>query len=264
MQIDWITVGAQILNFLVLVWLLNLVLYRPVTRAMEGRADAIRDRFAKAERREAEAAREAELCQAERVALEERRTEMLDDAQEEARALAHRLEREARADVDMRRGAWVDQLRDEQARFLGELRHHVAGHVGRVARRVLSDLAGADLETAMANTFIKQLHGLESKTLADLRAEAEDAGGDVSIESAFVLNAQGRARLEDAVREKIHADARIAFREEADLICGLRLRIRGQTVQWNVDDYLDALEETTDVLLDAAGDDRHAAAAGQR
>ena len=86
MQIDWITVGAQILNFLVLVWLLNMVLYRPVTRAMEGRADAIRERFAEAERREAEAARAAELSQAERLALEERRSELLEEAHEEARS----------------------------------------------------------------------------------------------------------------------------------------------------------------------------------
>ena len=160
MQIDWITVGAQILNFLVLVWLLNMVLYRPVTRAMEGRADAIRERFAEAERREAEAARAAELSQAERLALEERRTDLLEEAHEEARALAHRLEHEARAEIDARREAWSDQLRDERARFIGELRHLIAGHVGRVARRVLSDLADADLESAITDTFIDRLRAL--------------------------------------------------------------------------------------------------------
>ena len=259
MQIDWITVGAQILNFLVLVWLLNMVLYRPVTRAMEGRAEAIRERFAEAERREAEAAREAERCEAERAALEERRTELLEEAHEDARALAHRLEHEARAEIDARREAWTEQLRDDRARFIDELRHHVAGHVGRVARRVLSDLAGADLERAMTDTFVDRIQALEGRTLAQLRAEAEDADGEVTIESAFVLKADDRALLEEAVRKTIHAAAAIAFREQKDLICGLRLRIRGQSVQWNVDDYLDALEETTDVLLDAPPGDGDAA-----
>lgn len=264
MQIDWITVGAQILNFLVLVWLLNMVLYRPVTRAMEGRADAIRDRFAEAERREAEAARAAELCQAERVALEERRSELLEEAHEEARALAHRLEHEARAEIDARREAWTDQLREERARFIGELRLLIAGHVGRVARRVISDLADADLETAITDTFIDRVQALGGGTLAQLRAEAGDAGGDITIESAFALKPEDRARLEEAVRETIHAAATITFREQKDLICGLRLRIRGQSVQWNVDDYLGALEEATDVLLDAPAGDGRADAAGRR
>ena len=40
MQIDWITVAAQIVNFLVLVWILQRLLYRPVTRAMARRKAA--------------------------------------------------------------------------------------------------------------------------------------------------------------------------------------------------------------------------------
>ena len=42
MQIDWITIVAQIVNFLVLVWLLNRVLYRPLSRALDERAAAVR------------------------------------------------------------------------------------------------------------------------------------------------------------------------------------------------------------------------------
>ena len=37
MQIDWFTTGAQIINFLILIWLLKKFLYRPVINAMEAR-----------------------------------------------------------------------------------------------------------------------------------------------------------------------------------------------------------------------------------
>ena len=263
MQIDWITVAAQILNFLVLVWLLNIALYRPVTRAMEAREKSIRDQFAEAERREEEAAKETELFRTERSALEQRSAEMLVAAEEEARELTHRLEDEVRNEIEARREAWAAQLRNEQAHFLGELRHHVSGHVGRVARRVLADLAGAELEAAMVDAFIARIGGVEAETLAELRAEAKDAGGAIVIESALVLKAECRVRLEEAVREAIHPEAQIGFREEPDLICGIRLRIHGQTLQWNVHDYLGSLEEETDALLDAAGVERPAEAAGR-
>ena len=48
MQIDWLTVAAQIVNFLVLVWLLQRFLYGPITRAMARRETRIEDRLADA------------------------------------------------------------------------------------------------------------------------------------------------------------------------------------------------------------------------
>ena len=44
MQIDWITVAAQIVNFLILVWLLQHFLYGPITRAMQRREQRIAER----------------------------------------------------------------------------------------------------------------------------------------------------------------------------------------------------------------------------
>jgi flagellar biosynthesis/type III secretory pathway M-ring protein FliF/YscJ len=52
-QIDWVTVAAQIVNFLVLVWLLQRVLYRPLTRALKEREEEVKRSL-----REAESARE--------------------------------------------------------------------------------------------------------------------------------------------------------------------------------------------------------------
>ena len=41
MQVDWLTVAAQIVNFLILVWLLHKFLYGPIVRAMGDREAAI-------------------------------------------------------------------------------------------------------------------------------------------------------------------------------------------------------------------------------
>ena len=58
MQIDWLTVAAQIVNFLVLVWLLQRFLYRPITTAMRRREERIETLLAEA--REARETAEAE------------------------------------------------------------------------------------------------------------------------------------------------------------------------------------------------------------
>jgi flagellar biosynthesis/type III secretory pathway M-ring protein FliF/YscJ len=88
MQIDWLTVAAQIVNFLVLVWLLQRFLYRPITRAMARREERIETRLseAKAAREEVEA--EAGRLREQQQALEASREEMLSEARQEADACA--------------------------------------------------------------------------------------------------------------------------------------------------------------------------------
>ena len=48
MLIDWFTVGAQAVNFLVLVWLLRRFLYRPILKAIDAREKRIADQLADA------------------------------------------------------------------------------------------------------------------------------------------------------------------------------------------------------------------------
>ena len=50
MLIDWFTVGAQVLNFLVLVWLLKRFLYKPVLDAIDAREKGIASRLAEAKK----------------------------------------------------------------------------------------------------------------------------------------------------------------------------------------------------------------------
>ncbi len=48
MLIDWFTVGAQLLNFLILVWLMKRFLYKPVLDAIDAREKLIATELADA------------------------------------------------------------------------------------------------------------------------------------------------------------------------------------------------------------------------
>ena len=250
MELDWITVAAQAVNFLVLVWVLQRLLYRPVTRAMERRAEAIRERFAEAERRERAATTAAERLQAEREAFEAERESLMEDARREADALRQKLESAAREAVAERRATWQDQLSREQETFLADLRRDAADHVARLARRALGDLAGADLEREIARTFVSHLAALDGKAMDDLRAEAHASGGEMTVTTGFDLPETARSMLLDALRDKLHPQARVAFERDPALVCGVRLKLRGKTLQWSIDAYLDDLQEEIAGALD--------------
>ena len=80
MQIDWLTVAAQIANFLVLVWLLQRFLYRPITEAMARREERIEAGLSAAKSARAEVDARASRLQEERAALEANREAVLDQA----------------------------------------------------------------------------------------------------------------------------------------------------------------------------------------
>ena len=81
MLIDWFTVGAQVLNFLILVWLLKRFLYKPILDAIDAREERIAAELADADAKKAEAQKERDALPAQergvrpatRRALEPRR-----------------------------------------------------------------------------------------------------------------------------------------------------------------------------------------------
>ena len=71
MLIDWFTVGAQLLNFAILVWLMKRFLYQPILRAVDAREKHIAQALAQAEADKAQAAQESELFRQRNQAFEQ-------------------------------------------------------------------------------------------------------------------------------------------------------------------------------------------------
>lgn len=242
MQIDWITVAAQIANFLLLVWLLQRFLYKPIVRAMEQREQRIAERIHAAQQREDEAEEEAKRYRQQQAELEDGRQTILSEAQAAAEAERRSLEREARKEVETRKRRWQEQLESERAQFLADLRRHAAEQFYRLARRALGDLADADLEARIARSFAGQLEALDDEPKAKIAAACGEAGDAVTIRSRFELTDEARDRLARAVHAQLSESAEIAHKVDETVICGIELRAGSETVRWSLASYLDGLE----------------------
>jgi F-type H+-transporting ATPase subunit b len=73
MLIDWFTVVAQIINFLILVWLLKRFLYKPILNAIDAREKKIAKELADADAKKAEALKEREEFQHKNEELDQQR-----------------------------------------------------------------------------------------------------------------------------------------------------------------------------------------------
>ena len=114
MLIDWFTVGAQAINFIILVWLLKRFLYKPILDAVDAREKRIATELADADAKKAEAEKERDEFQHKNEEFDRQRAALLSkaDGGGESRTSAaprrsaagrRRLEREATGNAEKRR-----------------------------------------------------------------------------------------------------------------------------------------------------------------
>jgi F-type H+-transporting ATPase subunit b len=250
MQIDWLTVGAQIVNFLILVWLLQHFLYGPITRAMESREQRIAERLDQAEKKRQAAEQEARSYRQKQGELEQSRNELMQEARDAAAAERQSLEQAARGEVAAKKQGWLEQLAAERKNFAQDLRRRSADAFYAVARRALGDLADAELEAQIVQGFIRRLGELGDDTVEKLEAGAGADDGHVVVESRFKLEAGLKRQLTRAIHDRLGSELHVDYQEAEGLDVGIALVAGSQHVAWSIGHYLDDLERAVDDQLE--------------
>ena len=150
MPIDWFTVIAQAINFLILVWLLQRFLYKPILHAIDEREKGIANQLADAEAKKAEAQHELDDFRHKNETFDQGRAALLKNATDEAKAERQRLVDEARKDADALRAKRQEGLRTEQQNLSQDIVRWTQKEVFAIAKKTLSDLAATSLEERMS------------------------------------------------------------------------------------------------------------------
>ncbi len=251
MLIDWFTVGAQALNFLVLVWLLKRFLYKPVLNAIDVREKRIAAELADASAKKAEAQKDRDELQKKHLAFDQQRSTLLSKAEDEAKTERARLFGEARTDADRLRASERTAAQAEQLKLAAEITRLAMQEVFGIARKTLADLATVSLEERMAEVFTRRLRELDSQAKASLADSLKMSTDGGTLRSTFDLQPQQRAAIQNAINETFSADIRIRFETVPDAICGIELSSNGQKMEWSIADYLATLDQKVGALLEA-------------
>jgi F-type H+-transporting ATPase subunit b len=243
--IDWFTVIAQIINFLILVALLRYFLYDPIIQAMDAREGRIAADLEAAERKREEAAQEIKTYQEKNQELDAQRDDWLREAKEEVEERRKEMIHKARREMDETRDRWYQALQQEKDAFLEDLRQRTGRQVYAILRQALTDLAGAELEERLVDVFLQRLEDLDSEERQAIAAALGEEDQEVVIYSAHELPSETRKRLTTAVQTLRADDSQnnIRFADNPDLIGGLELRVTGYKVAWSLSNYLASLEE---------------------
>jgi F-type H+-transporting ATPase subunit b len=242
MHIDGFVFFAQIVNFLILLFLLKKFLYGRIISAMDAREAKIAATFAEAEKAREEASRSILMCEQKLQDIQSATDDMMNKARAEADAYRRDLMNRAREEVDEIQNRWTETLRSERENFFQELRRLTGTQVYAITRRVLKDLADMDLEQRIVQILTERIESM-NRDERDRIQTLMTAGEKITILSAFDIPPEAREKLNGLIGTSLGQDIEVAYERSEDVMSGYELRINGYKIAWSMKDYLDTLEE---------------------
>jgi len=250
MQINWFTVIAQIVNFIVLVWLLKRFLYKPILKAIDEREKKIAGQIKDAEAKDALAKKEQAEFSKKNESFDKEKKELMDKAIAETNDERQKLLEDARNEATELRSKLEKSLTEMQENLNRDIAQNTQQEVFAIARKTLADLASLSLEEQSANIFIKRIKNLKKEEKKQF-VEAFKSGsnlpagrqGSILMQSAFDLPEKQQTDIKSAVKEILGTETQFQFKIAPGMISGIELTSNGYKLAWSISEYLNSLQK---------------------
>jgi len=230
----------EIVNFVVLAYILHRVLYRPLRAAIERRRAAIAQAQADAEKARDEALAMQKQLESQLADTERQRHEALQKTRELAEAERQRLIAEAEKVVERRQEDARAAIERQRQDSLKSLRAEVNAAAAELAERLLREAAGTSLQQQLARRLVDSLTTLPETERARVRNDWKASDGAV-VETAAALDSTSLEEINRAVEAVVGQKVKLAVETRPALVAGARLRIGGRLWDASLAGQLEAL-----------------------
>lgn len=237
MSIDWITVLAQIANFLILLWLLKRFLYKPILDGIDAREKEIANRMAATAKAQQEAKKAESHYVKQRAQLMSEQEALLEKALEATKEERADLLAEARTKLQQEQEDWRQHLEHERQAFNKRLQETGSTALLHLTRKALHDLADEQIEDAIVRHVGKQL-----QPMADELVQAAAGSTQAQVTTRETLSASTQGLLQKEVQQWL-PEVSLSFETNAQQSPGLIMQVGGAQVAWTTDSYMDELAE---------------------
>ena len=243
MLIDWRTVAAQCINFLLLVWLLSRYLFKPTLAIMKERNEKIRKELEDAARLQESARQEREALAEEQKDFTTKKSSLFKTAIIEAHQEKDRLLRGAQEEYGVLRTKLHSHAEEDKHRVLSELKGSIEAEAFALAKTALQNLSSASLEEQMVDKFAAAIGQMTHEDKKRLLFDLSHSSYVVLFRTAYDLPARPRQALEAAVRGLFDHPLSCSFEKDPSLISGVEMITSGHTVGWSLFSSLLSIRE---------------------
>ena len=249
MKIDWFTVIAQIINFLILVWLLKRFLYKPILNAIDEREKKIASELEDAKQKEEKAEKEKAEFKQKNNSFNSERKKLMDKAVEEANEKSQELLEDARNEAEALRSKLEKISKEAQENLNHNISQKTQQEVFAITRKTLADLASLDLEEQAVHLFIKRLNELKKEEKNHFVEKFKSGSNLILVQSAFDLSEKQQTEIKNSVAKIIKNETQFQFKTIPELIGGIELISNGFKMSWSISEYLNSLQKSISEMM---------------
>ena len=250
MGIDTFTLVAQIINLVILIWLLKRFLYTPILRAVDARQAKIAERLNTAREQADKAIQQQQLYEQKIETFEADRQKMFEEARKESDHIKAVLLGEAKEEVAQSRKRWQNDLMNEKKAFDNNLRNLILEQFKLFADQSMKQMAGVTLQSLIEDQFKRKLAALpakEKKAFAEQVRQTER----LTLVSAVKMTPDQKKDMAAFLKEVLDMsdDVRVTFKDDSALLSGIELLAGEQIMSWSMRHYLDQFETNLDTAM---------------
>ena len=253
MELSWTTFSLDIVNFLILVWILKHFFYTPVRRVIERRRRNIEDSLAQAEQKRAEAKQLEEQYQLRLEDWDKEKKQSREKLRDEIAAERERMMAELKESVGRER----EKERVLEQRRTAEFKRHVeeqaVSHGTEFASRLLSRVAGPELQDRLFRLLVGELPNISDEQRETLQSIEPNGQPQFRVISAYPIDAGQRRELERKLGEVTGKDISCEYQQDEALIAGFRIHTGPMVLRANLQDELQLFSKAGNVGENAAG-----------
>lgn len=238
MELNWSTFVLEIVNFLILVWILKRFLYRPVLNMLEVRREKIQQNI-----------NEATIHHADAIALENKYKQRLNDWSVEKHKIIDALQHELQTERAQKLEDLHHELSREREKIDGNNQRHEVEilkqhqqNAHKQAARFVSLLFNAvacdEIESRLFSLILNTLEDPGQSQEPVILDAFKNFSGTVNVSSAYPLSDGQKSDLKNKFRSISGHDVGVNFEQDSALIAGLRVIIGSRVLGLNLQDEL--------------------------
>lgn len=243
MELNWSTFILEIINFLVLVWILKRFLYKPVLEIIARRQASIDKTLADAKQLHDDAESLQQQYEGRLADWDQERKQAREKLAEELHAdRARKLEElKAALEQERERAAVAEQRRLSDAQL--EMEDTALAQGAQLATQLLAQAAGPEVESRLVQLAIDELSKLTKEKLAALRSSYGQISEGITVSSAYPMPDDQRHQLQKVLNNVVGKDTPLKFEQDSKLLAGVRINIGAWQLAANLRDELKGFAE---------------------
>lgn len=253
MQIGLFEIIALIINFFVLLFVLQKLFYKPVTQIMEERQQKIEDNIRNAERKNEEAEALIRTYEKKMSEIEREKSETMSEAVKEAEEYKRNLVEKYEKEAEGKRSAFLADAREDQEAIGAEIRNFMVKGTVDIARNLVDSFKREDLETYLFEALLERIRTFSEENPEGTRSRE---GGAFILISAGEVDERKKEQLEYVLQENRLEITSLEMREDPSLVAGYMLKMPDYTIYSSISHFVDKKEEQLKEFLEQVVRDR--------